>query len=33
MASPAVAGPALFLRTKTDLYRIQNGAPASAPRL
>ena len=26
MASPAVADGALFLRTKTDLYRIQQAA-------
>jgi outer membrane protein assembly factor BamB len=26
MASPAVAGRALFLRTKTDLYRIESGS-------
>jgi len=25
MASPAVSGNALFLRTKTDLYRIESG--------
>jgi outer membrane protein assembly factor BamB len=24
MASPAVSGAALYLRTKTDLYRIEN---------
>lgn len=28
MASPAVSGKALFLRTRTHLYRIESGAPA-----
>ncbi len=28
MASPAVAGKALFLRTRTHLYRIESGGPA-----
>jgi outer membrane protein assembly factor BamB len=27
MASPAAAGPALFLRTRTHVYRIQDGKP------
>jgi outer membrane protein assembly factor BamB len=32
MASPAVAGKALFVRTKTHLYRIENGeGPAADP--
>jgi outer membrane protein assembly factor BamB len=31
MASPAVAGKALYLRTSTHLYRIENGVPASNP--
>jgi outer membrane protein assembly factor BamB len=30
MASPAVAGEALFLRTRTHLYRIESKAPAQA---
>jgi outer membrane protein assembly factor BamB len=29
MASPAVSGKALFLRTKTHLYRIESGAPGA----
>ena len=32
MASPAVAGDALFLRTKTDVYRVEK-LPASSSRL
>jgi len=31
MASPAIAGRALFLRTKTHLYRIEQGAAPSQP--
>jgi outer membrane protein assembly factor BamB len=31
MASPAVAGKALYLRTKTHLYRVEQGAAKPAP--
>ncbi|MBI5396082.1 MAG: PQQ-binding-like beta-propeller repeat protein [Verrucomicrobia bacterium] len=32
MASPAVSGKALFLRTKTHLYRIEGDSAAAAPK-
>jgi outer membrane protein assembly factor BamB len=32
MASPSVAGKAFYLRTKTHLYRIEDGASASKPQ-
>lgn len=32
MSSPAVYGDSLILRTKTDLYRIQNSAAAQGMR-
>jgi hypothetical protein len=32
MASPALDGKALILRTKTHLYRIEEPAPAAARR-
>ena len=31
MASPAIAGRSLFVRTRTHLYRIEEGAPPSEP--
>ena len=31
LASPAIAGKALFLRTKTHLYRIESATPSAAP--
>ncbi len=33
MASPAVSGKALFLRTKTHLYRIEGDSAAGAPKV
>jgi outer membrane protein assembly factor BamB len=32
MASPSVAGKALFIRTKTHLYRVEDSAPETKPR-
>jgi hypothetical protein len=33
MASPSVAGKALILRTKTHLYRVEDSAPETKPRM
>jgi outer membrane protein assembly factor BamB len=33
MASPSVAGKAFYIRTRTHLYRIEDGASASKPAL
>jgi outer membrane protein assembly factor BamB len=33
LASPSVAGKAFYIRTKTHLYRIEDGAPESKPRM